>query len=114
MQADAAMSRHQPGEQEKAVRNGKFSQPDDPDISIRLVRLGDIKFDGYQRGTRRTSQSVHDHYNAHLYQPLELSERKNGDLYGIDGKQRHAGRIKLDGPDTMVLARVHQGLDVAA
>ncbi len=99
------------------MNNGSaFSQPDDSNIEIRTVRLGDIQVDEYQRKPKRTSVRVEKFYDPHLYQLLELSERGDGSLYVMDGFQRLTGRKDRDGDglDTMVLARVHKGLDVAA
>lgn len=92
---------------------GHYLQLPDGSPRVEIVRLGDLKKDEYQRGHRSTYERVANHYDAGLYQVLEVSRRKNGDLYIVDGYQRYSGRIKRDGPDTLVLARVHEGLDVA-
>lgn len=68
-----------------------------------------IKIDGYQRDLEESrAQKIAEGFNPHLFDPIVLSKRKNGNMYIIDGQHRMIAAImaKID----KIPARVHLGL----
>ena len=106
---------HGAGARSKEKSMSQFIELPDGSSRIEIVRLGDVEVDEYQRGHRSSADKVRDHFDERLLEVLTISRRLDRRMFLIDGLQRKTGleaRPEGAGEDTLVLARILEGLTV--
>lgn len=112
--ADAPVRTARPAAANRPVGDGStISLPDGATIGV--VRLGSIHIPSYQRAQRTVGsyKKIRNRFNVRLYDVLVLSRRADGTLWVIDGLQRRDAREDLEGPGTLVFARIISNLTVS-
>lgn len=92
--------------------SNRFIELPDGSQRVEIVRVGDLKWDEYQRGRRSSADQVKEHFDSNLLDIPTVSLRESGEMFLVDGKQRATGLAELHGPDFLLFVRVLSGLDV--